>query len=156
MSFQKWATQSWLRLRADRLLDVARVGPSRRDWGRLLRPPADTVGFTVMPFGALHDRDRVAFVGALPLFFEVVIPPAPQPHPTAGYAGQSLPAMLQPHLARPEDFLPKLPMVPGMPKLAMPLPSQFPPPYDPGLQSAPAAGPERPLKDIRAVLVEIG
>lgn len=46
-------------------------------------------------------------------------------------------------------------MVPGMPQIAMPLSTQFPPPYDPGPASLPPTQQDRPVSDIRAVLVEV-
>ena len=48
-----------------------------------------------------------------------------------------------------------MPMPPGAIKPAMPLPTQLPPPYDPATQSARQAQQERPVSDIRAVLVEV-
>ena len=66
-----------------------------------LQPPAGTMGFTLAPIGDLRDGNGVPFVGALPLFFEIVATAEPNPHPTAGFAGQSMPGFPQPQPAGP-------------------------------------------------------
>ena len=66
-----------------------------------------------------------------------------------------MPGVSQPQPGWPAGLLPKMPMVPEMPKPMMPSPTHYPPPYDPAPQSASQAQQERPVSDIRAVLVEV-
>ena len=107
------------------------------------------------PIGDLHDGNGVPFVGALPLFFEVVATAEPNPHPTTGSPAQALPGVLQLQPDWPAGLLPTMPMPPGAIKPVMPLSTHYPPPYDPATQSAPSPQQEMPLSDIRAVLVEV-
>ena len=86
--------------------------------------------------GALHTAERYSLL-------------------TAGSLVQPLPGVPQSQPAPLADWQSRLPMPPWAIKLAMPLPSHYPPSYDPTTQSAPAAGPERPLSDIRAVMVVV-
>ena len=119
-----------------------------------LQPPAGNLQFRLSPVGELRDGDGVRFVGALPLFFQIVTTSGPQPQSTGGLPGQ-VPGVSQPQPGWPAGLLPKMPIVPGIPKPAMPLPTQNPPTYDPTSKSTPPAEQDQPVSDIRAVLVEV-
>ena len=112
-----------------------------------LQPPAGTVRFTLSSVGDLRDGNGVPFVGALPLFFQVVTTSGPQPQTTGGSPGQVI-GVSQPQPGWPTGLLPKMPTVPGMPKPVMPRPTQFPLPYDPATQSARQVQQEQPVSDI--------
>ena len=78
----------------------------------------------------------------------------PNPHPNTGSPVQAVSGVPQLQPDWPAGLLPKMPMVLGMPKPALPLSAQFPPSYDPARQSPPSQQ-DRPVSDIRAVMVEI-
>lgn len=121
-----------------------------------LLPPDGAVRFSFSSLGDMPDRDGVPFTGAVPLFFRVFTTEAPampaiSPH-VASKVGETSAAQL---LARPHHSSP--PPTSGWPSIkpVMPAHSTFPPTYDPGVLSPPAAIEVKPVSDIRAVLVDI-
>ncbi len=123
-----------------------------------LPPPEGTLPFSVAPFGELHDENGTPFAGVLPLFFQLwttgeqvttgfgsspsspfVVPKMPRPN------RPSLPPSWQPAGASQSSTLGPI----------LPTTTPYPPPYDPTAQVRPPAQQERPISDVRAVLVEI-
>ena len=123
-----------------------------------LRPPEGTLQFSVTPFGNLLDDNGTPFTGILPLFFQIWtagVPPRPGfgPSPFPQVVGMPAPQPNQPF--HPLGWQPVAALPPFMPGPVQPAASPYPPPYDPFGQANPPAQQERPISDIRAVLVEI-
>jgi hypothetical protein len=122
-----------------------------------LSPPEGMVKLSLPPLGDLPDSDGSPFTGAVPLFFQIwttiersprstvptppVLPGAPKPE--------------QPQPGSPMGWQPTGPLSSSGIKHVVPAMSHYPPPYDPMPQMTPPPRPEKPISDIRAVLVEI-
>lgn len=124
----------------------------------MLRPPEGDIQFSLPPLGDLLDVDGKQFAGLVPLFFQIwltaqremnpdatfpkaPIPPSPWPVPSSPKPNRST-------SHGPAGYLhAQAPVMPAM--------SSFPPAYDPGIPVADALPEERPISDVRAVLVEI-
>jgi hypothetical protein len=120
-----------------------------------LIPPEGTIRFTLAAIGEVPFPSKEPIAGVLPLYFQICTPGdktnPPSPPPTPFTHPKSKPA-------KPTHAPTWKPA--GMPgwsgiKPVAPATSLYPPTYDPGPQVPASPSPERPLSDIRAVLVEI-
>ena len=123
-----------------------------------LPPPEGTLPFSVAPFGEMQDENGTPFAGVLPLFFQIWttgqrVTPGFGPSPTSPLAGPQMPSP-----NRPSDPPSWQPLGASRPSTSGPIPpttAPYPPQYDPMAQVKAPAQQERPISDIRALLVEI-
>ena len=118
-----------------------------------LHPPAGAVRFSFSSLGEMPDPHGIPFSGAVPLFFQVFsaeasVISAVAPHIAPKIGESSVAQLLSHHSPPPISGWPSI-------KPVMPANSTFPPTYDPGVLSPPAATEVKPVSDIRAVLVDI-
>ena len=110
------------------------------------------------PFGELHDENGTPFTGVLPLFFQIWTTgdrqtPGFGPSSSSPFVGPKMPRPNQPSL--PPSWQPAGAYRPSTSGPILPTTTPLPPHYDPMAQVRPPAQQERPISDVRAVLVEI-
>ena len=123
-----------------------------------LPPPEGTLPFSVAPFGELQDENRTPFAGVLPLFIQIWttgerVTSGFSPSPLSPFAGSQMPNPKRP--SGPRSWQPTGASRPSTSGPLPPTTTPYPPQYDPMAQVRPPAQEERPISDIRAVLVEI-
>ena len=135
---------------------------NRTDYFHLigLRPPEGTLQFSVAPLGDLLDRSEMPFASIFPLFFQIWTTVDPlatgiDSFPILPAAGKPFSQPKQPVI--PQAWQPVSPFQSLLRAPMQPATSTYPPPYDPIGQAitTPQAQHEKPISDIRAVLVEI-
>lgn len=131
-----------------------------------LIPPQDEIRFSLPPLGDMRDDQGTQFVGVVPLFFQICMAPRP-PQPAFSCRPSPIPSPLisalhpwpatphSPTLMPMSQTNPAWSPLAATPTPAMPVTLPYPPTYDPGSAAAPPIGHERPISDIRAVLVEV-
>ncbi len=120
--------------------------------------PEGTVQFSLDALGDLPDPSGTPFEGIVPLFFQIWMtkqPETPSPIQSALSAMHGVTRSHPPQSPLPPGRPPLGQLQPTLPKSFAPAASPFPPPFNPFQQVAAQATEERPISDIRAVLVEI-